>query len=119
MMKYLWLGLIFSMAAFRVMAFPAQGGCKLAQQHQITGKVGRAIHNAAQAHVVVRANMLEASLSNAVQAGVLSYQQGHKQWLEVHSVRQQALAYKQGITSHELKQFDHKLDRVTLYLCRH
>lgn len=119
MMKYFWLGLISVIATFRVMAYPAQGGCSLEQQHKIMGQVGQAIHNAEQAHVVVRADMLEASLSNAVKAGALSRQQGNHKWAEVHHIRQQALEHKQGITPLERKQFDSKLDRITLYLCHH
>lgn len=116
-MKYCWFGFLLAIAAFRAQAFAVQGGCNLKLAHAITGQLGGAIDNAAQAHLVVRANMLEADLSNAVKAGVLTHQQARQKWDEVDNIRQQALASKKAIAPHQLKWFDDKLDGITKYLC--
>lgn len=118
MMKRYLAAAALLLSASPAFAFQAQGGCNLDQQHAIKGQVGGQIKNAAQAHVSMRANMLQADLSNAAKAQALPQKDANAYAREVNQIRQSALDQKDGVSPAYLKAYDRELDGITTYVCQ-
>lgn len=99
------------------LAFQPQGGCDLNQQHAITGLTGGKIKNEAQAHISMRANMLQADLSNAVKAGAIPRTDASTYARKVEQIRKSALSQNNGISPASLSEYDRELDSITNYIC--
>lgn len=118
--------------AFIVLALVATGvgaqsprqdypGCNLAEQHRVTGEIGGSITDARQAHISVRANILQADIGTARKARRLTESQSDRLWRRVDGVRKAADGYvhEQGLLSAaERASYDRELDRIARPVCR-
>ncbi len=95
--------------------------CDLAQQHHVRGQTGGAIRDIRQAHISVRANILQADISTASKARRLTQPQAQKLWQQVERVRRDANAAvaSQGfLSAGERASYDRALDMVAAAICR-
>ncbi|QXT34239.1 hypothetical protein KV697_10345 [Sphingomonas sanguinis] len=95
--------------------------CDLAQQHRVRGQTGGAIRDIRQAHISMRANILEADISNARKARRLSQPQAQKLWQRVELVRRdtnRAVAKQGFLSAGEVASYDRALDMVATAICR-
>jgi hypothetical protein len=95
--------------------------CNLAQQHRVRGQTGGSIRDIRQAHISMRANILEADIGNARKARRLAQPQAQKLWQRVEQVRRDtdAAVAKQGLLSAgEVASYDRALDMVATAICR-
>ena len=95
--------------------------CDLAAQHALMGETGGSIKDAGQAHISMRANILEADLGSARKARRLTQAQADRLFKRVEKVRKStdALAGTRGFLSvAELARYDRKLDAVAMRICR-
>ncbi|CAH2810030.1 MAG: hypothetical protein CPDRYMAC_7041 [uncultured Paraburkholderia sp.] len=84
-----------------VMALPAAAdysSCQFDAQHKVTGELGGTIKDVRQAHLSVRANVLQADIGMARKARRLSEKQADALWKRVDRVRYNADGWvaKQG-----------------------
>lgn len=99
-------------------AYPS---CDLPAQHRVTGPTGGRIRDRGQAHVAIRANILEADLGTARTARRLTREQTDSLYQRVERVRAatDAFVHRQGFLSiGERVSQDRELDSVALRLCR-
>ena len=99
---------------------PAYPGCDIKAQRLIQGKTGGAIVDPRQAHISVRANILQADISTARKARILTQSQADKLWQRVDRVRQDAarLVKIQGfLSAAERASYDRELNGVAIKLC--
>ncbi|WP_267432807.1 hypothetical protein [Sphingomonas sp. GM_Shp_1] len=95
--------------------------CNLAQQHHLHAATGGAIRDSRQAHLSMRANILQADIGNARKARRLTQPQARTLWNEVDRIRRDADRFvaKQGfLSAGEAASYDRALDVVAMRLCR-
>lgn len=95
--------------------------CNLAQQRRLRAPTGGAIRDRLQAHIAMRANILQADISTARKARRLTQPQAQGLWNQVDRIRRDADGFvaKQGFLSGgELASYDRSLDMVAMKLCR-
>ncbi|MGG6100093.1 hypothetical protein QNH99_07155 [Pantoea allii] len=120
MLCYAMLYLI-AFSTFAASAAPDYPGCDLNTQHDVQGNVGGAITDPRQAHISVRANILQADIGTARKARLLTQPQAEKMWRQVEQVRKDTNQFvkKQGfLSAGERASYDRALDRVASQLCR-
>ncbi|MBB4618535.1 hypothetical protein [Sphingomonas abaci] len=122
-MKILMAAALVSTAAAAHAQAPAKAypSCNLTAQRALKGKVGGSITDPRQAHISVRANVLEADLSNARTARRLTQAMTSQLYNRVQAVRAGANRYtkSQGfLSADELASYDRALDAVATVLCR-
>ncbi len=96
-------------------------GCDLRKQHRLRAPTGGTIRDPRQAHIAMRANILQADISNARKARRLTQAQAQTLWQQVDRVRRDtnAAVSRQGFLSGgELASYDRALDMVAARLCR-
>ncbi|MEJ8630774.1 hypothetical protein P0F65_14610 [Sphingomonas sp. I4] len=95
--------------------------CNLTQQRRLRAPTGGAIHDSRQAHIAMRANILQADIGNARKARRLNQPQAQMLWKEVERIRRDADRFvaKQGFLSGgETASYDRALDAVAMKMCR-
>ena len=95
--------------------------CDTARQHGVTGSLGGSIRDPRQAHVSVRANILQADIGTARKARRLTESQAARLWRQVDGVRKAAdgLVRKQGfLSAAERASYDRQLDAIARPVCR-
>lgn len=100
---------------------PDYPGCNVNVQRQITGETGGSMSDPLQAHISVRANILQADIGTARKARVLTQLRADKLWQRVEVVRRDTdrLVQKQGfLSAAERASYDRELDDVAAVLCR-
>lgn len=100
---------------------PGYPGCNIKEQHLIKGEVGGSVTDPLQAHISVRSNILQADISTARKARVLTQARADKLWQRVEVVRNDAdnLVKKQGfLSAGERASYDRELDDVAKTLCQ-
>lgn len=102
---------------------PAQEypSCDLTAQRALKGTIGGSITDPRQAHISVRANILEADLSTARKARHLTQAMTGQLYNRVQAVRAGADRYtkRQGfLSAGELASYDRELDAVATEMCR-
>lgn len=101
-------------------AAPDYPGCDLNAQHQLRGEPGGSMPDVRQAHISMRANVLEADIGNARKARRLTASKAAALWQAVAQVRKDSdqLVKKQGfLSAAERASYDRALDRVASQLC--
>ncbi|MBK0018883.1 hypothetical protein [Kosakonia sp. S42] len=97
---------------------PDWASCDISTRHNAAGETGGSIHDPLQAHISVRANVLQADIDNA---RILSETQAGRLWREVDSVRADANDYVkiQGfLSAAEKASYDRALDDIADRFCR-
>lgn len=100
---------------------PDYPGCDLKTQRHVEGETGGEISDPRQAHIAVRADILQADIGNARKARSLSQVQADKLWRRVARIRQDANGFvkKQGfLSAGERASYDRELDEVAAELCQ-
>ncbi|WP_312491335.1 hypothetical protein [Sphingomonas sp.] len=95
--------------------------CNLAQQHRVRGQVGGSNRDVRQAHISMRANILQADISTARKARRLSQAQAQKLGQQVERIRRDtnAAVKSQGfLSAGERASYDRALDMVATAICR-
>lgn len=95
--------------------------CDLAQQRGLRAPTGGTIRDTRQAHLAMRANILQADIGNARKARRLSQAEAQKLWQSVERVRRDADGFvaKQGfLSAGETASYDRALDMVAARVCR-
>lgn len=95
--------------------------CNLTQQRTLKGQTGGTTRDPRQAHIAMRADILQADISTARKARRLTQPQAQKLWDKVERVRRDAKAFvvKQGfLSAAERASYDRALDMVAMRLCR-
>ena len=123
-MKKILSGLLL-LAAGQVVAAPsltqAYPSCDTKAQRHAGGDTGGSIHDPLQAHISMRANVLQADISNARKARYLSDAQSQQLWQVVDRIRKDAAGYvkTQGfLSAAERASYDRELDDIAGRLCR-
>ncbi|MET4898067.1 hypothetical protein RN629_13060 [Sphingomonadaceae bacterium jetA1] len=96
-------------------------GCNLAQQRNLKGEMGGAIRDPRQAHIAMRADILQADIGNARKARRLSQAEAQKWWRRVDRVRRDSNRFvrQQGfLSAAERASYDRELDMVATAICR-
>lgn len=94
--------------------------CDLKAQHAVKGEIGGSITDLRQAHVSVRANVLQADLGSARKARRLTQADTDRLYKRVQAVRTGADRYtkKQGfLSAGEVASYDRELDAVAMRIC--
>lgn len=116
--------LLATMVALPVSAQPMRRddpSCDLAQQRRLRAPTGGTIRDTRQAHLAMRANILQADIGNARKARRLSQAEAQKLWQSVERVRRDADGFvaKQGfLSAGEVASYDRALDLVAMRVCR-
>jgi len=116
--------LLATLAAIPASAQPTRRdypSCNLAQQHRLRAPTGGTIRDSRQAHLSMRANILQADIGNARKARRLTQPQAQTLWKEVDRVRRDAdhFVAKQGfLSAGEAASYDRALDMVAMKICR-
>lgn len=100
---------------------PGYPGCNIKEQRLIKGETGGAVSDPLQAHISVRSNILQADISTARKARVLTQPRADKLWQRVEVVRDGAdnSVKKQGfLSAGEHASYDRELDDVAKTLCQ-
>jgi hypothetical protein len=95
--------------------------CDIAAQHALQGDIGGTIRDAGQAHISVRANILQADLSTARIAGRITAAQSTRLYNRVQSLRLSTDRYvaRHGALSPTMRaRVDRQLDAVAARICR-
>lgn len=94
--------------------------CDLKAQRTVKGDIGGSITDPRQAHISVRANVLQADLSSARKARRLTQADTDRLYKRVQTVRSGADRYtkKQGfLSAGEVASYDSELDAVAARIC--
>lgn len=94
--------------------------CDLKAQHLIKGEMGAGIKDPRQAHLSMRANILEADLSTAKKGGQLTQSRANQFYKRVETVRAGADRYtkQQGfLSAAETASYDRALDAIAVQAC--
>lgn len=94
--------------------------CDLTAQHALKGEMGGAITDPRQAHISMRANILQADLGNAKKAGRLTQADAQRLFAKVAAVKTGADRYtrRQGfLSAAEVASYDRALDAVAMRIC--
>lgn len=100
---------------------PDYPGCNIKEQRLIEGETGGAVSDPLQAHIFVRANILQADISSARKARMLTEPRADKLWQRVEAVRRDVDGFvqKQGfLSAGERASYDRELDDVAKTLCQ-
>ncbi|WP_241523790.1 hypothetical protein [Chimaeribacter coloradensis] len=121
-MIFLWLlyPFVVRLATAAPLA-PAYPSCDLKTQRAIQGETGGSVTDPRQAHLSVRANILQADISTARKARRLSQPQADSLWQRVAQVRRDAGRFvkAQGfLSAGERASYDRELDAVASAVCR-
>ncbi|AIT08443.1 hypothetical protein MC45_18200 (plasmid) [Sphingomonas taxi] len=95
--------------------------CDLRAQHTLVGAPGGSSGDRGQAHVALRANILQADIGNARKARRLTQPQADMLWQRVERVRHGSDGFtrQQGfLSAGERASYDRALDAVATRLCR-
>ena len=95
--------------------------CDLAQQRRLRAPTGGTIRDTRQAHIAMRANILQADIGNARKARRLSQAEAQKLWQSAERVRRDADGFvaRQGfLSAGEAASYDRALDMVAARVCR-
>lgn len=95
--------------------------CNRTEQHAVKGELGGSIKDPRQAHISVRANILQADIGTARKARRISERQGMQLWRRVDRVRRATDRFvaKQGfLSAAERTSYDRELDAIALQICR-
>ncbi|WP_295467828.1 hypothetical protein [uncultured Pseudomonas sp.] len=95
--------------------------CDLAQQRALPGELGGSISDPRQAHVSMRANVLQADVSTARKARRISQEQATAFSARIAQVRGQsdALVQQQGfLSAAERASFDRAFDEIAVQICQ-
>ncbi len=95
--------------------------CDLRAQRALKGEMGGAIKDPRQAHILMRADIVQADLGNAAKAGRITRTAGNGLFKRVQTVRTGADRYtgKQGfLSAAEAASYDRSLDDVAMRICR-
>lgn len=98
-------------------AYPS---CNLMAQHALAGELGGSIKDTRQAHISVRANILQADIGNARKARHLTQAKADRLWKRVETIRQASNAFtvKQGfLSAAENASYDRELDAIARQVC--
>jgi hypothetical protein len=98
-------------------AYPS---CNLAEQRSLAGDLSGTIRDPGQAHISMRANILQADISTARKARRVSQPTADQLWKEVQRVRADADVFtrKQGfLSAAERATYDRQLDTVAARIC--
>ena len=122
--KATFLTLLATLAATTASAQPMRRdypSCNLTQQHRLRAPTGGAIRDPRQAHLSMRANILQADIGTARKARRLTQRQAQKLWNEVERVRRDANRFvvKQGfLSAGEAASYERAFDMVATRICR-
>lgn len=95
--------------------------CDMVEQHRLRAPTGGAIRDSRQAHIAMRANILQADIGNARKARRLSQAEAQALWQRVERVRGDTNRFvaKQGfLSAGETASYDRALDMVAARVCR-
>ncbi len=95
--------------------------CNRTEQHAVAGQLGGSIKDPRQAHISVRANILQADIGTARKARRISERQAAQLWQRVDKVRRATDRFvaKQGfLSAAERASYDRELDAIALQICR-
>ncbi len=95
--------------------------CDLTQQRTLKAPTGGTIRDPRQAHIAVRANILQADISTARKARRLSQAEAQTLWNMVARIHRDANRFvaKQGfLSAGETASYDRALDGVAMRVCR-
>ncbi|KQS49617.1 MULTISPECIES: hypothetical protein [unclassified Sphingomonas] len=95
--------------------------CDIRAQHALKAETGGSIKDARQAHISMRANILEADLGTARKARRLTQRQTDTLFKRVEAVRHATDRFvkKQGfLSAAERASYDRELDAVAMRICR-
>ncbi|MGU3389260.1 hypothetical protein [Sphingomonas sp. M1A8_2b] len=95
--------------------------CDLTAQHALKSPTGGSITDARQAHISMRANILEADLGTARKARRLTQSETERLFKRVENVRHATNRFvkKQGfLSAAERASYDRELDAVAMRICR-
>ena len=121
-MKTLILSLLMipflSDAALTATTYPS---CNIKEQRLVKSETEGSVSDPLQAHISVRSNILQADISTARKARVLTQSRADKLWQRVEVVRRDVdgLVQKQGfLSAGERASYDRELDDVAKILCQ-
>ncbi|MDT3719001.1 hypothetical protein [Pseudomonas oryzihabitans] len=95
--------------------------CNLEQQRALPGELGGSISDPLQAHISMRANVLQADVSTARKARRISQEQANAFSERIAQVRGQsdALVQQQGfLSAAERASFDRTFDGIAVQICQ-
>ncbi|BCA63283.1 hypothetical protein HMP09_2517 [Sphingomonas sp. HMP9] len=95
--------------------------CNRTDQHAVAGQRGGSITDARQAHISVRANILQADIGTARKARRITERQSAQLWQRVDKIRRATDRFvaKQGfLSAAERASYDRELDAIALQICR-
>lgn len=95
--------------------------CNRTAQHAVAGHLGGSIKDPRQAHISVRANILQADIGTARKVRRISERQAAQLWQRVDKVRRATDRFvaKQGfLSAAERASYDRELDAIALQICR-
>lgn len=113
--------LVFVAADASAQASQQYPSCNLQAQRALRGDTGGSITDPRQAHISMRANILQADLSTARKARHLTQAAANRLYNRVEAVRTGANGYtkKQGfLSAAEVASYDRELDAVAMQVCR-
>lgn len=99
-------------------AYPS---CDLTQQRSLTEKIGGSIKDPDQAHISMRANILEADIGNARKARRISQDAANQLWQSVEQVHSDANMHVQKserLDAAEWASYDRTLDSIAVRICQ-
>ncbi len=91
--------------------------CDLRAQRAVTGDIGGRIHTPLQAHVSMRANVIQADLSTARKARLLTEARAMALFRQVEGIRRDAARRSHDRVAYRTA-FDHRLDALARQFCR-
>lgn len=95
--------------------------CNLAQQRGLESTTGGGIKDARQAHISMRANILQADIGSASKARPISKEFAERLWMRVDTVREatRMTVSKLGrLSVADRSRYDRQLDAIARQLCR-
>lgn len=115
------LALLTALAAADVAAAADYPSCDLTAQRAIEGEIGGTVTDPRQAHISVRANVLQADIGTARKARTLSRGEARHLWKRVDKVRKDTDTFtrQQGfLSAAERASYDRELDAVAGEICK-
>ncbi len=100
---------------------PDYPSCDLSQQVALKADTGGSMTDPRQAHVSMRANILQADISTARKARLLGEDKALRMWQQVDAIRHQSddLVKRQGfLSAAEVTSEDRALNAVALQMCK-
>ncbi|GAN84588.1 hypothetical protein F1645_02995 [Novacetimonas hansenii] len=101
--------------------FNAYPSCNLAQQRSLTGEMGGSIKDPAQAHISMRANILEADIGNVRKARRITQDTANQLWKNVEQVRTDMNEHThktRHLSQAERRSYDRILDSIAMQICQ-